>query len=119
MDWIAQVVEQGRLTIASAQVWVIILWAIVATGAFTAFGTWVTRRIGLLSPGAPPTRDANPSTAEIVAFMRDHGIEYILADPQRLNTLVPDAPSVIRLDGYELFRLAEQAGAWDGYAARR
>ena len=108
MDWIAQVVEQGRLTIASAQVWVIILWAIVAAGAFTA-----------PQRSLFPTRDANPSKAEIVAFMRDHGIEYILADPQRLNTLVPDAPSVIRVDGYELFRLAEQAGAWDGYAARR
>ena len=46
--------------------------------------------------GAPqvalyPDAAADPSPAAVTAFLKHHGIDYIYADPQHPNTLVPDA----------------------------
>jgi hypothetical protein len=46
--------------------------------------------------GAPqaslyPDAEAAPSSADVVAFLKRHGIDYIYADDRHPNTLVPDA----------------------------
>jgi hypothetical protein len=52
-----------------------------------------------------PTGDARPTAAEIAAFMRRHGIEYIYADGKHPNTLVPDAVPVASTGDVVVLRL--------------
>jgi hypothetical protein len=52
-----------------------------------------------------PTSTATPSTSDVEAFMRHHGIMFIYADPDHPNTLVPEAEVVARIGERLLLRL--------------
>ncbi len=52
-----------------------------------------------------PTRDAEPSPDAVLDFLDRYGIDFVLADPLRPNTLVPDAPVILSDGGYTLYRV--------------
>jgi hypothetical protein len=52
-----------------------------------------------------PDSTARPSPAEVTAFLEAHGIDYIYADADHPNTLVPDAVPVASSAGFEILRL--------------
>ena len=61
--------------------------------------TWAPQRV--LYPDAA----AHPSPAAVAAFLKDHGIDYIFADTDYPNTLVPDAVLIARDGGAEVLRV--------------
>jgi hypothetical protein len=52
-----------------------------------------------------PSVDARPSPDAIAAFLRRHGIDFLLTDPRHPNTLVPDAVPVAAAGAVEVLRL--------------
>jgi hypothetical protein len=52
-----------------------------------------------------PDSTARPSAAAVTAFLKAHGIDYIYADADHPNTLVPDAVEVASSAGFEVLRL--------------
>jgi hypothetical protein len=52
-----------------------------------------------------PTSASRPSSAEVAAFMKQHGIAYIYADPRHPNTLVENAIPVLTVGEFELLRI--------------
>jgi hypothetical protein len=52
-----------------------------------------------------PDAKADPSSAAVTAFMKDHGIGYIYADAGHPNTLVDDAVPIAKSGDAQLFRL--------------
>ena len=52
-----------------------------------------------------PTRAAEPTPAAVVAFLKEYGIEFVLADRAHPNTLVPGAIRVTSGGGAELLRI--------------
>jgi hypothetical protein len=62
--------------------------------------------------GAPqaslyPDAEAAPSSADVVAFLKRHGIDYIYADGRHPNTLVPDALSIATSGHGEVLQVPE------------
>jgi hypothetical protein len=60
--------------------------------------------------GAPqqalyPDATARPSSADVTAFMKDHGIGYIYADARHPNSLVADAVPVVTIRDTEILRV--------------
>jgi hypothetical protein len=52
-----------------------------------------------------PDAGAHPSSAAVVAFLKDHGIEYIYADAMHPNSLVADAVPIARSGDAEVLRV--------------
>ena len=52
-----------------------------------------------------PAPGADPSSATVVAFLKDHGIDYIFADAKHPNTLVADAVPIVTSGTATLFKL--------------
>jgi hypothetical protein len=52
-----------------------------------------------------PDSTARPSSAAVSAFLKGHGIDYIYADAQHPNSLVPDAAPIATVGDHQLLRI--------------
>jgi hypothetical protein len=52
-----------------------------------------------------PNVEARPSASAVAAFLKQHGIHFIYADPFHPNTLVPDAPLLTAYGDWQVFRV--------------
>jgi hypothetical protein len=55
--------------------------------------------------GALSRPAADPSSADVAAFLKDHGIDYIYADATRPNSLVADAVPIFTSGESEILRI--------------
>jgi hypothetical protein len=52
-----------------------------------------------------PNVTARPSSAAVTGFLRDHGIDYIYADPRHPNSLVDDAIPIVVVGEFKILRI--------------
>ena len=60
---------------------------------------------GLRSARSIPIRGAQPSAANVAAFLKANGIDYIYADAMHPNTLVPDAVPIATSGDTQVLRI--------------
>jgi hypothetical protein len=77
----------------------------------TMIGAEISERLpNLYFSSAPqralyPDASADPSSAAVTAFLKDHGIGYIFADAQHPNSLVDDAVPIATSGDSQVLRV--------------